>query len=154
MDVDRRLFELFEPVLEQEGYELVWVQVTGAGGTRRRAVVYIDAEDGVDVEDCARASRLIDPLIEENEVFKSAYVLEVSSPGLDRPLYKRSDYEKFAGSKARVVLKRPQEGNRRNFTGILGGIEDEHILIETEDGSTFRLPLQDVHKAHLVYEWK
>ncbi|MBW7996177.1 MAG: ribosome maturation factor RimP [Candidatus Glassbacteria bacterium] len=154
MDIDRRLFELCEPALDREGYELVWVQVTGTGGTRRKAVVYIDSEQGVDVESCARVSRLIDPLIEESEIFKAAYLLEVSSPGLDRPLYKSSDYEKFAGSKARVVLKRPLEGSRRNFTGILRGLDNGKILIEIEGGETFRLPLEDVHKAQLIYEWK
>lgn len=154
MELDRQLFELCAPALERSGYELVWVQVTGAGGTRRRVAVYIDKDGGVDVEDCAAASRLVDPLIDESGLFKNAFVLEVSSPGLDRPLYKRADYERFAGRKARVMLKLPLEGGRqRNFTGTLRGLDGESILLEV-DGGEFCLPLENVHRANLVFEWK
>lgn len=155
MELDRQLFELCEPVLERSGYELVWVQVTGAGGTRKRVGVYIDKEGGVDVEDCAAVSRLLDPLIEDNDVIKSAWVLEVSSPGLDRPLYKPADFDRFAGSKARVMLKRPIDdaSKQRNYTGVLRGLEDGAILLDTESGQV-SLPLENLHRANLVFEWK
>ena len=155
MELDRELFELCEPVLGRSGYELVWVQVTGAGGTRRRVAVYIDKEGGVDVEDCANVSRMIEPVIEESGLCKTAWVLEVSSPGLDRPLYKPADYEKYAGSKARVMLKRPLDGGKqRNFKGILRGLDGGNILLEGDTGDEVRLPLEDVHRANLVFEWK
>ena len=116
-----------------------------------RAAIYIDKDGGITVEDCAGVSRMLDPLIEESGIFKSAYVLEVSSPGLDRPLYKPGDYEKFAGSKARVMLKRPLDGKRRNFSGTLRGLDDGIcVLLETDDGESFSLPLEDVHRANLV----
>jgi len=154
VDIERTLFSICEPVLARAGYELVWVQVSGAGSTRKKAALYIDSEGGVSVEDCAIASRLVDRMIEENEVFDAAYVLEVSSPGFDRPLFKPADYQRFAGSKARIMLRRDMEG-RRKFTGLLCGLEEDgQVVIELEDGRIERIPLDNVHKANLVYEWK
>jgi len=154
METDRRLFELCEPVLMETGYELVWVQITGAGSARCRVAIYIDKDGGIDVDDCAAASRLLDPLIDESEIFKTAFLLEVSSPGLDRPLFKKVDFDKYAGSRAKVALKRPLDGNRRNFRGILGGLDSGCVVLETDDGESYRLPLEDIHRANLVYEWK
>ncbi len=154
METDRRLFELCEPALKHAGYELVWVRITGAGGARCRTAIYIDKDGGIDVEDCARVSRLLDPLIEESGIFKNAYVLEVSSPGLDRPLFKPGDYEKYAGSRAKVVLKQPLGGKRRNFSGILRGLENDCVILEIDGGEIFRLPLEGIHRANLVYDWK
>ncbi len=154
MDTDRRLFELCEPVLLEAGYELVWVQISGAGGTRYRVAIYIDKDGGVNVDDCASVSRLLDPEIEENGIFKKAYVLEVSSPGLDRPLFKQADYEKYAGGRAKVALKRPLDGKRRNFSGVLRGLENGCVVLQVDDGESYRLPLEDIHRANLLYDWK
>jgi ribosome maturation factor RimP len=154
MEMDRRLFELCEPVLMEVGFELVWVQITGAESARCRTAIYIDKDGGVDVDDCATASRLLDPLIDESGLFKSAFLLEVSSPGLDRPLFKSGDFDKYAGSRAKVALKQPLEGKRRNFRGILGGLEDGCVLLKTDEGESYRLPLEDIHRANLVHDWK
>lgn len=154
MDIEWKLFSICEPVLERAGYELVWVQVSGAGGSRKKVALYIDTEGGVNVEDCAVASRLVGPLLEESGLFDLAYALEVSSPGLDRPLFKPGDYERFAGSKARIMLRQAVEG-RRKFTGTLRGLENgSQVLLELEGGRTERLALDNVHRANLVYEWK
>ncbi|HLA41295.1 MAG TPA: ribosome maturation factor RimP [Candidatus Glassbacteria bacterium] len=154
MDLEQNLFSICEPVLARSGYELIWVQVSGAGGSRKKVALYIDTKKGVNVEDCATASRLIGPVIEDSGLFDLAYVLEVSSPGLDRPLFKPADYERFAGSKARIMLRQAVEG-RRNFTGILRGLENgSRMLLELEGGGIERLALDNVHRANLVYEWK
>ena len=153
MDLEADLFSLCEPVLNDFGYELVMIQVSGTG-TRRKAVFFIDKQGGVSVEDCAAASRRIDPLIEQSEVFKDSYVLEVSSPGLDRPLFMPKDYERFAGCKARILLRRPI-GKRRRFTGILRGLENQtDVVIELDGGVQEKFPLESVQRANLVYEWK
>ncbi len=153
MDLEESLFQLLEPVLREYGYELVLVEITGLPN-RRNIRVFVDREGGINVEDCARASRIIDPLIESHSVFPGSYVLEVSSPGLDRPLFKETDYERFAGKKVRIRLRRPIE-NRRNFTGILRGLKDKKlILVELEEGIQVELPLEEIQKANLVFEWK
>ena len=153
MDIEESLFQLLEPVLREYGYELVLVEMTGLP-SRRNIRVFVDREGGINVEDCARASRIIDPLIESRSVFPGSYVLEVSSPGLDRPLFKETDYERFAGRKVRIRLRQPIE-NRRNFTGILKGLKDKKlILVELEEGIQVELPLEQIQKANLVFEWK
>lgn len=153
MDIEADLFSLCEPVLNDSGYELVMIQVSGTG-TRRKAVFFIDKQGGVSVEDCAAASRRIDPLIEQSEVFRNSYVLEVSSPGLDRPLFMPKDYERFAGCKARIMLRQPI-GKRRRFTGILQGLENQtDVVIELDGGVQEKFPLESVQRANLVYEWK
>jgi ribosome maturation factor RimP len=153
MDLEESMFQFLEPVLREYGYELVLVEMTGLP-SRRNIRVFVDREGGINVEDCARASRIIDPLIESRSVFPGSYVLEVSSPGLDRPLFKETDYERFAGRKVRIRLRQPIE-NRRNFTGILKGLKDKKlILVELEEGIQVELPLEQIQKANLVFEWK
>ena len=153
MDLEAHLFSLCEPVLNDSGYELVKIQISGTG-PRRKAVFFIDKQGGISVEHCAAASRLIGPLIEQNDLFKSSYVLEVSSPGLDRPLFKSGDYERFAGRKARILLRQPI-GKRRKFTGILRGLESQsEVVLELDNGVEERLPLENIKRANLVYEWK
>jgi ribosome maturation factor RimP len=153
MDIEESLFQLLEPVLREYGYELVLVEIAGLP-SRRNIRVFVDREGGINVEDCARATRIIDPLIESRSVFPGSYVLEVSSPGLDRPLFKETDYERFTGRKVRIRLRRPIE-NRRNFTGILRGLKDKKlILVELEEGIQVELPLEEIQKANLVFEWK
>jgi ribosome maturation factor RimP len=153
MDLEARLFELCEAGLVEAGYELVLVEVVGL--PRRQTVrIFIDREGGVSVEDCARASRLIDPLIEHGGVFDHAYVLEVSSPGLDRPLVKAGDYERFAGRKAKLKLRMPL-AERKNFTGILRGLREGSLVeLELDGGKMQEIPLDAVFHANLVYEWK
>ena len=153
MEIQNSLFDLCEPVLKEAGYELVWAQVSGLAG-RMKAALYIDKPGGVNVEDCAAASRLADPLIEGSGLFSSFYTLEVSSPGLDRPLFKAGDYERFSGRKARLWLRRPDTGNRKKFTGILRGLnEGSRIVLELEGGALEEIPLDNIRKAYLVYEW-
>jgi len=153
MDLEARLFSLCEPVLNDSGYELVKIEVSGTG-PRLKAVFFIDKQGGISVEDCAAASRRLDPLVEQNGLFRGSYVIEVSSPGLDRPLFKPGDYERFAGRKARIILRRPI-GKRRKFTGILRGLEDQaRVVVELDGGAQEKLPLDDIQKANLVYEWK
>ena len=153
MEIRNSLFDLCEPLLKDSGYELVWAQVSGLPG-RMKAVLYIDKPGGVNVEDCAAASRLADPLIEGSGLFNTAYALEVSSPGLDRPLFKARDYERFSGRKARLWLLRPDQGNRKKFTGTLRGLkEGSAVVLELEGGVLEDIPLENIKKANLVNEW-
>jgi len=145
------LTPLFEPVVESMGYELVGVEFQGAGGhgTLR---VYIDREQGVSLDDCAAISHQISGILDVEEPIKQAYDLEISSPGIDRPLFKLVDFERFAGRTAKIKLAVDLEG-RKNFKGRLQGVADARMVIIEVDGEEFYLPFADIARANLVGEF-
>ena len=134
---------LLEKTLPGMGYELVDVE-TSPGG--RLVRVFIDKADGINVEDCARVSDHLTRLLTVENIDYER--LEVSSPGLDRPLRKAADFERFAGQEAQIRLKMLVD-NRRNFTGILRGVRDGKVVVETETGES-ALPLDNIDRARLV----
>jgi ribosome maturation factor RimP len=145
------LTPLFEPVVESMGYELVGVEFEGAGGhgTLR---VYIDREQGVSLDDCAAISHQISGILDVEEPIKQAFDLEISSPGIDRPLFKLADFERFAGRTAKIKLAVDLEG-RKNFKGRLQGVADARMVIIEVDGEAFYLPFADIARANLVGEF-
>lgn len=153
MEIAERLTGICEPLLARAGYELVMVEV--AGLPRKRTVrIFIDREGGVTIDDCAHASRLLEPVIEAEGLFDGSWVIEVSSPGLERPLIKPSDYERFSGRKVKIKLKRPLD-TRKNFTGVLCGLADgERVMVRIDGGEVCEIPVEFVAKANLVFEWK
>lgn len=145
----QRVRSLIESIVAPLGYELVDVsQLSEAGRWLLR--VLIDREGGVTVGDCQRVSREIETPLDVDELVPAACRLEVSSPGLDRPLVKERDFEKYAGREAKIETKDPIDG-RRNFKGVLKGM-DEGMISITVDGRDFRIPLGGVKKARLVLE--
>ncbi len=146
----RDLTSLFEPVIESMGYELVGVEFVGGGGhgTLR---VYIDREDGVSLDDCAAISHQVSGILDVEEPIRQAYDLEISSPGIDRPLFKLEDYERFAGSTAKIKMAVATEG-RRNFKGRLQGVAGPGLVKIEVDGEEFSLPFADIARANLVGE--
>jgi len=144
----RDFSKLFEPVVESMGYELVGVEFLGAGGhgTLR---VYIDRDSGVSLDDCAAISHQISGILDVEEPIKQAYDLEVSSPGIDRPLFKLADFERFAGKTARIKLAVGLLG-RKNFRGKLQGVADSKLVTIEVDGEVYDLPYADIAKANLV----
>ena len=143
------LGELLEMTLPPMGYELVDWEMSPRG---RHVRVFIDKPQGVSVEDCARVSRQLTRLFAvENVDFDR---LEVSSPGLDRPLRKAADFERFVGEKADFRLTNPIE-NARRMKGILHGLADGAVLVETAQGMK-TIPLADIDRARLVprIEWR
>ena len=144
------LAQLFEPVIESMGYELVGVEYTGGSGhgTLR---VYIDREQGVSVDDCAAISHQVSGILDVEEPIKQAYDLEISSPGIDRPLFKLADFERFAGQTAKIKLAAGIDG-RRNFKGQLAGVVDSSRVRIRVDGEDFDLPFADIARANLVGE--
>jgi ribosome maturation factor RimP len=144
----RDLSKLFEPVVESMGYELVGVEFLGAGGhgTLR---IYIDRDDGVSLDDCAAISHQISGILDVEEPIKQAYDLEVSSPGIDRPLFKLADFERFAGRMAKIKLTVGQLG-RKNFKGELQGVADSKLVSIEVDGEIYDLPYADIARANLV----
>ena len=144
----RDLTVLFEPVVESMGYELVGVEFSGGinHGTLR---VYIDREDGVSLDDCASISHQISGILDVEEPIQQGYDLEVSSPGLDRPLFKLTDFERFSGQLAKIKMSVAVDG-RRNFKGVLQGITDSRLIEIEVDGEIYQLPLVDIGKANLI----
>lgn len=145
---EQELAKLFTPILEDMGYEMVRVQITGS----RNPTLQIMAErrDGVGmtVDDCAEISRALSDLLETEDPFDDAYQLEVSSPGIDRPLVKLADYERFAGFEARIDMREAVNGQRR-FKSRIKRVAGNDIIVE-QNGNEVALPFASIHKAKLV----
>ena len=110
------------------------------------------AEDSVSVDDCAAVSRDLSAMLDVDDVVAAAYTLEVSSPGLDRPLRGADDYRRFAGRRAKVVMREAVDG-QTYFKGRLGGVEDGDVVIEGEDGRRHRVPIAIITRANLEVEF-
>jgi len=110
------------------------------------------AEDSVSVEDCARVSRDMSAILDVEDMVPTAYTLEVSSPGLDRPLRRPDDYSRFAGRRAKIVMRERVDG-QGFFKGRLGGLEGSDVLIEGDDRRTHRVPLHLITRANLEVEF-
>jgi len=140
------LENVVQPVVTGMGYELVDVQASNGGRLLR---LFIDKPGGVDLEDCAAVSRQLSRVFEVERIDYER--LEVSSPGLDRPLRKSSDFARFAGRKAEVRMRTPDATGRRRFVGVLCGAGAGVVQMELE-GQTVALALEDVERARLVPE--
>jgi ribosome maturation factor RimP len=139
---------LIEPVVAGMGYELVDLQAANGGRFLR---LFIDKPSGIGVEDCAAVSRQLSRVFEVEGVEYDR--LEVSSPGLDRPLRKQADFARFAGQKADVRMRRPDASGRRRFIGRLQGAVDGQVTMEVDGHATVRFAIDDVDRARLVPEF-
>jgi ribosome maturation factor RimP len=147
MAISDQIEQLIEAPIESLGYEVVGVEYN-KNGHDAILRIYIDSEQGISIEDCERVSHQVSGILDVEEPITVAYSLEVSSPGFDRPLFKARDFERFAGSEAKIAMKLPING-RRNFKGILQGFSDGNVLIEV-DGEVYDLPLTKLAKARLI----
>lgn len=148
--VIKQVADLLEPILGEMGFELVDVEYLSKHG-RWVLKLYVDKKGGVTIDDCARLSGEVGDLIDIKDVIKHEYVLEISSPGLNRPLKKERDFIWATGKRVKVRMVEPVKG-RRNFTGYLKNFEDGTLYVEAE-GSLVALPWIQVDKANLVYEF-
>lgn len=144
---------MVQPVVTGMGYELVDVQASNGGRLLR---LFIDKPGGVGLEDCAAVSRQLSRVFEVEGIDYER--LEVSSPGLDRPLRKGADFARFAGQKAEVRMRAPDASGRKRFVGVLRGAEGGRVMIEVKgqelDGQTVALELEGIERARLVPELK
>lgn len=112
--------------------------------------IYIEREEGVSIEDCEKVSRQVSALLDVEEPISGEFTLEVSSPGLDRPLFNAGQFEQFMGSEVRVRTSTPIDG-RRKFKGLIEGVSGEVVSVQVE-GKTFQLKQPDIEKANIVFE--
>ena len=142
---------IIERVTSREGLELVhWESVGPKTNSILRIV--IDKPEGITHNDCEVVSRQVGTLLDVEDLIPHHYVLEVSSPGVDRPLYKRADYERFAGNKVKVKTFQPING-QRNFHGRLIGIEGDTVKLDSENAGTVEIAFDNIAKANIEYEF-
>ena len=139
---------LIEPSIAAMGFELVRVQFIGGGGKTLQVMVERQDRQPINVDHCAEVSRLISTLLEVEDPVSSAYVLEVSSPGIDRPLVRFDDYSRFRGFEARVETDRYINGQRR-FKGRIKGVDGDLVQLDC-DGNKADIPFREILKASLV----
>lgn len=145
------LDRICRPVVEAAGFDLVLVKWVSDRG-RRILRLYIDHEAaGATVGDCATVSRRLGPALDVEDIAAGAYDLEVSTPGLDRPLTREKDFRRFCGATARVRLREPLPSGRRRLTGVIGRVADGEVELGV-DGETLPVSLKAIARANLVYE--
>lgn len=144
---DEKLTEMLTPPVEALGFELLGIEFVRAGkhSTLR---IYIDSPNGINVDDCADVSHQVSAVMDVEDPISTEYNLEVSSPGLDRPLFKEQHYLDIVGQEASVRLRIPM-GNRRNFKGEVTAVENGMVKIKV-DGEVFELVIGNIEKGNLV----
>ena len=130
--IDRRLAEIIQPVIEGMGFELVRIRLQG-GKTATLQIMADRPEGGINVDDCAEISTAVSATLDVEDPLEDAYHLEVSSPGIDRPLTRIKDFETFEGYEARLETNQPIDGRKR-FKGVLAGVEGDEVLLNIEEG--------------------
>ena len=141
------LSELITPVVEALGCDLWGIEYLSQG--RHTLVrIYIDKEDGIGVEDCEKVSRQVSSLFDVEDPVAGQYTLEVSSPGMDRPLYTVEQYQRFVGEQVAIKLSRAFEG-RKKFSGQLVAVENDELVVQVDD-EQYILPVELIDKANIV----
>lgn len=145
------LIDMLEPVVTGMEYDF-WGLEFIAQGKHSVLRVFIDSEKGIDVDDCAAVSRQLSSVLDVEDPIASEYSLEVSSPGMDRPLFNLEQYQKFTGHQVQLRLRVPFD-DRRKFTGLLKGVEDDEVIVEV-DNAEYLLPIETIDKANIVPQFK
>ena len=147
----KNVLELIQPAIEHMGYELLGVEY-GDQGRGALLRVYIDHENGITLDDCVQVSRRVSALMDVEDPISGHYDLEVSSPGLDRPLFNEEQLGRYITHRVKIVMAVPQLGRKR-FTGKLINVADGIVVVEV-DNEVYELPFADIASARLVPEFK
>lgn len=150
-----KLQALIQPALENLGYELVGTEYLPQG-KHSLLRVYIDSEDGITIDDCEKASHQISGILDVEDAIHGQYNLEVSSPGLDRPLFTEEQFQRFAGQSVKLKLAVPLNG-RKKLKGVIQGVSDGDVEVVVEDSQLgeqqLRVPFSSIEKANLIPEF-
>ena len=147
VDIEQRIREIAARVAAEHGLEFVHAEV-GAQGRSAAVRIFIDKPGGVTHEDCSAVSHHVGTILDVEDFIHSAYTLEVSSPGLERGLYKRDDYARFAGHLAKLKARQPVNG-QRNFRGRIVGLEGDDVVFDDRTNGRVRISLAQIAKANL-----
>ncbi len=146
--IQQRLEDMLGPVVASLGCELWGLEYLPQGNHRALLRIYIDKADGIGVDDCEKVSRQASSVLDVEDPVSSEYTLEVSSPGMDRPLFKLEQFVESIGLKANIRLRIAFDG-RRNFKGLLKGVEGDEVVLEV-DSEEFLLPFELIDKANII----
>lgn len=149
-DVEARIRDIIQAQVEEDGYELLHIEMRAEGGAPILRI-YLDRPEGINIDDCAGTSKKIAVLLDVEDPVKDKYTLEVSSPGIERPLFTEKDYIRFLGKEIRLVTKNKIE-NQRRFRGQIESFENG-VLDLLCDGRTIRINYDEIKKANLVYDF-
>ena len=141
------LYQLLEPAVKSLGFEL-WGIEFQSQGRHSTVCIYIESEKGINVDDCAAVSHQLSGILDVEDPISGEYTLEVSSPGLDRPLFSLEQCQRYVGEQLNIRMRIPFEG-RRKFTGLLASIENDELMLQL-DGHEYLLPFEAIDKAHVV----
>ena len=148
--LENKIFTAIDPVAQDLGYRIVDLTLKGSFGTRTLEVLAEDVNTKrMTIDDCAKLSREISTILDVEDVIEGKYRLEVSSPGIDRPLKTEQDFVDYAGFEAKIEIDPPSNSGQKRFRGIINKFENDEIFIETDQGEV-ALPYKSVHKAKLV----
>jgi ribosome maturation factor RimP len=146
----KKIERLISPAVNDMGYELVRVLMLAEGSGSQTLQIMAEKPDGtMDVDDCEKISQAVSTILDVEDAVDEAYMLEISSPGIDRPLTRLKDFDKYKNNQVRVELSEPV-GAQKKFKGLLKGLDGETIILETEDGETTRLPFNSVERAKIM----
>lgn len=147
---ENRIMEIVRPVIEGLGYGLLCVNVVGDNGNQTVRIIAEDMKTKrLGIDDCTKISKAVSAVLDVEDPISSAYNLEISSPGIDRPLVREQDFSDYAGFEAKLETNTPNENGRKRFRGILKGLKDGQIVIDTDQGE-FEIPFGTLSKAKLV----
>lgn len=150
--ITERVEKIAADVAADAGFELVHVELVGS--ERKPTIrIFIDKPGGVTLEDCSTASRRVEKVLDEEDFIPSAYLLEVSSPGLERGLYNLNDFQKFAGCPAKVKTGEAI-GGQKNFRGKITGVEDQNVIFEDRTNGKIIIPYSTIKKANLEIDFE
>jgi len=144
---EQKLTDMLRPAVEETGKELLGVEYISAGNNSVLRL-FIDHENGINVDDCAEVSRQVGAILDVEDPISSEYSLEVSSPGVDKPLFEMSHFQSVIGETVNIKSSMPLNG-RRKFKGTLVAIENETLIVEV-DGTDYEIAINNVDKANLV----
>lgn len=148
-DIITQVKELAEPVIAQQGMELIDVEYKMEHGIWVLRL-FIDKSEGITVDDCGNVSRELGTILDVKNIITHAYSLEVSSPGLDRTLTRENDFLKYKGKKVKIKTKQPISG-KRNFSAVLDDFKEGLVLLVDSEGKKWEIPFNDIKKAKLEY---
>ena len=144
----KQLEDILRPVVEGLGYEFWGIEFRSHGHHSNLRVFIDDAENGIAIDDCEKVSRQVSGVMDVEDPIQTEYTLEVSSPGMDRPLFRLEQYEAFIGHKVQIKLRMAFEG-RRKFLGLIKGVEGDDVVVVVDDHE-YLLPFDSIEKANIV----